>query len=73
MMFPRRPILSDRRLTKGVSMPKFIVELKETRTFKVEIEATDEDAAYELAEEIYPEASISDQFDSVERHSIVRV
>ena len=51
-------------------MPKYIVELKETRTFKVPVTARDKDAAYEIASGIYETDSTSDMFDSVERHAV---
>jgi hypothetical protein len=51
-------------------MPKFIVECKETRTHVVEVEADDEDEAWEIVETQFPEGSKSDQFDSLEKHAV---
>jgi hypothetical protein len=53
-------------------MPKFIVECKETRTHTVEVEAADEEDAWEVAQDQFPEGSISDQFDGLEKHAIYR-
>lgn len=51
-------------------MPRFVVEIKETRTYKLVVEADDEDEAYELACEQFPDGYVSDQFDSFERHAV---
>jgi hypothetical protein len=51
-------------------MPKYIVEIWETRSFEVHIEADDEDAAKDIATEDYDELSYKDEFVSVEFREI---
>ena len=51
-------------------MPKFIVECKETRTHVVEVEADDEEDAWERVKDEFPEGSVSDQFDTLEKHAV---
>lgn len=47
-------------------MPRFIVELWETRSYVVPVEAKDADDAKEIAEDMYAELSTQDSFVSVE-------
>jgi hypothetical protein len=51
-------------------MPKYIVEVWETRSYRVHVEADDEDEAKEIANEEYVELSSKDEFVSVEFREI---
>ncbi len=49
-----------------MNVPKYIVEVWETRSFEVHVEAADADEAKEIAVEDYDELSHKDEFVSVE-------
>lgn len=51
-------------------MPKYIIEVWETRSFEVHVEADNEDEAKEIALEDYDELSKSDEFVSAEFRGI---
>lgn len=54
-------------------MPRYTVEVWETRSYVVPVEADNEDDAKEVALEDYAEASIEDSFVSIEFRSIETV
>lgn len=51
-------------------MPRFIVDVWETRSFEVVVDAADADEAKEMAVENYEELSCRDEFVSVEFREI---
>lgn len=53
-------------------MPRYEVEVWETRSFVVPVEAPDEDEAKEIALDNYDELSTEDSFVSIEFREIMR-
>lgn len=51
-------------------MPKYIIEIWETRSYHLVVEANDKDEAKEIASDDYAELSTRDEFVSVEVREI---
>lgn len=54
-------------------MARWRVVLVESRVHTCEVEADSAEEAYEVAEEEFPDCSLSDQFNSLERDSVEKM